>query len=135
MSTAPDHQNEGLAGHPLFVYGTLLRGQRNHHLMATARLVRETATAPGFRLYELDRELPAMVRGGRGAVAGELYRIDAETLERLDRLERHPDLYWRTAVRLVDGSTALTYLWRGAVAGGRTIDSGDWRRRHPDKAR
>jgi phosphoserine aminotransferase len=113
----------------LFVYGTLLRGERSHHLLRAARFARETATAPGFRLVDLG-EYPGLVKAPRGAVSGELYLVDDETLRALDEFEGHPRLYWRTGIVLVDRTRAETYLLPPERARGRPeIPSGDWRRR------
>lgn len=38
----------------MFVYGTLRRGEGNHHLLATARFVRDARTAPLYTLFALD---------------------------------------------------------------------------------
>ena len=113
----------------LFVYGSLLRGERNHPLLVSARFLRETATAPGFALVDLG-DYPGMVKAARGAVAGELYAVDEETLRALDELEGHPRLYWRTEIVLVDRTPAQAYLLPPERARGRAgIPSGDWRRR------
>jgi gamma-glutamylaminecyclotransferase len=113
----------------LFVYGTLQRGERSHQLLRRARFVRETATAPGFRLVSLG-EYPGMVKADAGAVAGELYEVDEETLRELDGFEGHPEAYWRTEIQLVDRVRAQAYLLPPERARGRPgIASGDWRRR------
>lgn len=113
----------------LFVYGTLLRGERSHHLLCGARFLRETATATGFRLVDLG-EYPGMVTADSGVVVGELYRVDEASLRRLDAFEGHPEVYWRTEIRLVDRSLAQVYLLSPDRARGRPgIPSGDWRRR------
>ena len=115
----------------LFVYGSLLRGERNHSLLAGARFLRETATSTGFALVDLG-DYPGMVKAARGAVAGELYEVDGETLRALDELEGHPRLYWRTEIVLVDRTPAQAYLLPPERARGRAgIPSGDWRRRGP----
>jgi phosphoserine aminotransferase len=114
---------------PLFVYGTLLRGERSHQRLGGARFLRETATSPGFGLVDLG-DYPGMVRAKRGAVAGELYRVDEQTVCELDAFEGHPELYWRTEVELVDRTRAQAYLLRPERATGcPEIPSGDWRRR------
>ena len=111
----------------LFVYGTLLSGEANHPLLAGAELVGEARTEPAFDLVSLGA-FPAMVRGGETAIAGEIYEVDAQTLEALDRLEGHPSFYRRLPVRLDDGEEVLTYLLNPGQARGRPrITSGDWR--------
>ncbi len=116
----------------IFVYGTLLRGEPNHRLLAGAEFVGAAVTEPRFELVDLG-PFPAMCTGGETAVHGECYRVDAHTLARLDRLEGHPEYYQRVPIPLADGREAETYVMpRGEVAGMPRIESGDWRRRLRD---
>jgi gamma-glutamylaminecyclotransferase len=116
--------------HALFVYGTLRRGEVNHHLLAQARFVAEARTEPSFELFDLG-SFPAMSTGGETAVLGEVYAVDEATLARLDRLEGHPSFYQRTRIRLDDGREVQTYLMDRARMRGRVlIASGDWRAHH-----
>ncbi len=75
---------------PLFVFGTLRRGECNHHYLA-GRFDRVTsAQLPGFT-----RVAPLMIaRSGGSVVDGELYDLSAEnyamTLQGCDDLEELP---------------------------------------------
>jgi gamma-glutamylaminecyclotransferase len=111
--------------HRVFVYGTLLRGEVNHHLLAGAACLGPHRTAPVFTLYKLGT-YPGLVRGGTSAVLGEVYRIDGAALRRLDALEDYPRLYGRQLISTPYGETWV-YLFRGSVSGRRAIPSGDWR--------
>ena len=116
----------------VFVYGTLLAGERNHRYLKTARFVAEASTTPEFRLHDLG-SFPGLVRGGEQVVSGEVYEVDEPTLAALDRLEGHPDFYQRTSIVLADGILAVTYLLTpDQVEGRRVITSGSWRTRHKD---
>lgn len=111
----------------IFVYGTLLRGQRNHVCLKGARWRGVARTEPGYALYSLGF-CPALVRGGQGRVSGELYEVTPAVLARLDLLEGHPNFYCRTPIRLEDGTTAEAYLLPPEdVRGRRRIMSGSWR--------
>jgi gamma-glutamylcyclotransferase (GGCT)/AIG2-like uncharacterized protein YtfP len=113
----------------IFVYGTLLRGERNHHLIGTSRFAGEARTASGFELRDFG-EFPAMVRGGTGYVVGEVYVVGPEALSELDRLEDHPGFFARTRIFLASGEEADAYLLPAQNAGGKPrIRGGDWRRR------
>lgn len=117
----------------VFVYGSLLSGEPNHRVLASARRIGEARTAPGFALHDLGA-YPAMIEGGAHAVAGEVYEVDAKTLARLDILEGHPRYYRRAAITLADGSSAETYLLTPAQVEGRPlIASGNWRGRRREK--
>jgi hypothetical protein len=65
----------------VFVYGTLRRGQSNHHLLAGARWGGEQRL-PGARLHNLGPFPMAIVTPDTAAdaVQGELWWVDAATL-------------------------------------------------------
>jgi gamma-glutamylaminecyclotransferase len=109
----------------VFVYGTLLRGQVNHRLLAGAVCLGPHSTAPVFTLFHLGT-YPGLVRGGTTAVAGEVYRVDGATLCRLDVLEDYPRLYGRVLIPTPYGGTWV-YHYRGSIQGCQVIRSGDWR--------
>jgi gamma-glutamylcyclotransferase (GGCT)/AIG2-like uncharacterized protein YtfP len=111
--------------HRVFVYGTLLSGEVNHHLLAGALLLGSHRTAPCFTLVDLGA-YPGLARGGTTAVLGEIYQIDAMGLRRLDALEDYPRLYDRRLIPSPFGSTWV-YLYRGERLGRAVIQGGDWR--------
>lgn len=92
----------------VFVYGTLKRGEGNHALLEGSAFLGEATTRGvlgdcGF--------YPAMATGGHSVVRGEVFAVNARTLDRLDRLEGVPHLYQRTKVRLgADRGTAWAYV-------------------------
>ena len=113
----------------LFVYGSLLRGEPAHRLLAGARFVAAAETAPGFELVDLG-EYPGLLRGGSGSVQGEVYAVPAELVPELDRYEDHPELFTRTEIALADGSRAEAYLVSEGLARGRPrVASGSWKAR------
>ena len=99
----------------MFVYGTLMRGQINHELLAGAEFVGEGVTSKAFGFYAgPDRgadahELPqipyAYEKPASGdvpvQVQGEVWAVDAATLAALDQLEGHPDWYQRKSMRVL----------------------------------
>jgi gamma-glutamylcyclotransferase (GGCT)/AIG2-like uncharacterized protein YtfP len=109
----------------VFVYGTLLRGDVNHHLLAGAQYLGPHRTAPCFALYLLGA-YPGAVRGGTCAIVGEVYAVDHAGLRRLDRLEDYPRLYDRQLLGSPYGR-AWIYLYRGSVQDRPMIRGGDWR--------
>lgn len=111
----------------VFVYGTLLAGESNHGLLATARLLTAARTLPTFSLHDLG-SFPGLVAGGAHAILGEVYEVDAATLVALDHLEDHPRFYLRTPIVLDGGLAVETYLLPAdQVTRCPRIDSGDWR--------
>jgi gamma-glutamylaminecyclotransferase len=109
----------------VFVYGTLLRGDVNHHLISGAEYLGPHRTAPCFALYLLGA-YPGAVRGGMNAIVGEVYSVDRACLRRLDRLEDYPRLYDRRLLGSPYGR-AWIYLYRGPLHDRPMIPGGDWR--------
>ncbi|MFN9624122.1 MAG: gamma-glutamylcyclotransferase [Cyanobacteriota bacterium] len=92
---------------PLFVYGTLKRGQANHaHLQGARHL--GAASLEGASLHDLGPFPMAIAAEGR--VVGELYAVDPAALPRLDAFEGCPRLYQRHWRTLADGRQAWVYL-------------------------
>src|SRR3954464_1572629 len=70
----------------IFVYGSLKRGFRNHHLLETSRFIGPGTTRRDFDLLDLGY-FPAMIKGGGFAIRGEVFMVDRRTLKSLDWLE------------------------------------------------
>jgi gamma-glutamylaminecyclotransferase len=111
--------------HHVFVYGTLLRGEVNHHLLRGAEWLGPHRTAPCFTLLRVGA-YPGAVRGGGSAIQGEVFRVDTAGLHRLDQLEEYPRLYDRQLIPTAYGR-AWCYLYRGRRRDRRVIQGGDWR--------
>lgn len=111
--------------HRVFVYGTLLHGEVNHHLLTAARFLGEHRTEPRFTLLVLGA-YPGLVAGGDTAVQGEVYAVDAAGLRRLDQLEDYPRLYGRRLIPTDHGS-AWVYIYRGPRGDRLRLAHGDWR--------
>jgi len=113
--------------HKVFVYGSLQRGQGNHRMMNGARFVERALTTAAFELFDLGA-FPAMTTRGRTSIAGELYEVTDELLERLDRFEGCPTLYQRETISLKDGASAEAYVMpRQRVGRAPQIKTGCWR--------
>lgn len=121
----------------VFVYGTLMPGERAAHVVGGARVERaEPAYLDGYDLYALEPEgYPALVPG-RGRVYGWRYTLpDAPwALSRLDAyegLDLEPPLYTRALVRSEPGGVAAwVYLYaraeRLALPTARLLPEGRW---------
>jgi gamma-glutamylcyclotransferase (GGCT)/AIG2-like uncharacterized protein YtfP len=76
--------------HRIFVYGTLKRGQSNDPLLQGSRFLGPAITTTRYRM--IASVFPVLLSHGSGlTVKGELYEVDMETRNRLDRLERVRD--------------------------------------------
>ena len=113
----------------LFIYGTLLPGERDHSLLAGAELLGPVATEPLFQLVELN-VYAALIPDGTVSVQGELYAVSLEMRRQIDVKRQVPILFQRESIRLLDGSTVETYLMTAdQVRGKRRLAHGDWRQR------
>lgn len=128
---------------PFFIYGTLLQGEANSHLLKKGIVGSARAYLEGAQLFDLG-PYPMLVWGD-GSVWGEVVVIDplhyARVRSALDRLEgvrsdaplQAGGLYHRCRVTVDVGGRAQeawTYIGKEEVARrGRLIQSGDWKRR------
>lgn len=100
----------------LFVYGTLLRDKRNHHILkqARAKLVTRVVTVEqhlmrynssdgvfGPRLYPSHRRFVLPHNIVKEHVQGELYDITEDAVKQtIDKLEHAPWYYYRGAIKV-----------------------------------
>ena len=115
----------------LAVNGTLMRGLELNPTMidAGAVFVRETTTAPSYRLWSIDDRHPAMIRVASGGVpvAVEVWAVPPEGLAKI--LLQEPSGLCVGKVKLADGEEVLGVLGEPLlVEGQREISSyGGWR--------
>jgi gamma-glutamylcyclotransferase (GGCT)/AIG2-like uncharacterized protein YtfP len=99
----------------LFVYGTLMKGQRRNIYLARdgAQYRRQARTAARYALFHpLLADYPCLVEDEhRGmAIEGELWDVPEESLETLDTVEGVPTLFQRRLITLEDGEQVQAYL-------------------------
>ena len=115
----------------LAVNGTLMRGLELNPTMidAGAVFVRETTTAPSYRLWSIDDRHPAMIRVASGGVpvAVEVWAVPPEGLAKI--LLQEPPGLCIGKVKLADGEEVLGVLGEPLlIEGQREISSyGGWR--------
>lgn len=112
------------------VYGTLKRGQRNHHWLERANFL-GSDRLNRITLYDLGPFPGAKLEPSRG-VEVEVFHVDAQLLAELDRLEDYR--VHRPASGLYDRSIhptcygpAWLYLYNPRVNGHAVIRQGGWR--------
>ena len=99
----------------VFTYGTLLKGERNHHLINDDDFIAE-GFIKNFKMFNLGT-YPG-IESGDGIVLGELYLVDDNTLCMLDELEEEGFLYLRqtTTVYTRDNTIeAYVYVYNQKV--------------------
>jgi gamma-glutamylcyclotransferase (GGCT)/AIG2-like uncharacterized protein YtfP len=122
----------------IFTYGTLMRGEPSHHLLAArVRRAHGAAQVIGASLIQLDWYPGLVLGGGNGPVHGELYELDDPTaaLETLDSYEdfsgydSEGSLYRRSLISaLTSGGSNLawTYVYLGDADAYPLVPSGRW---------
>jgi gamma-glutamylaminecyclotransferase len=114
----------------VFVYGTLMTGFENHIYMSKSRLLGKAMTMKKF--YMTARFIPFVsdVENEKSNyIIGEVYEVDSQSLNSIDRLEGHPDFYKRKEidVRLDDGSTMKCWMYFSEGDEGHTeVESGNY---------
>ncbi len=109
----------------VFVYGTLKRGDSNHHYLRRARFVGESLSPPHFQLFDLGA-YPGAWMPGEECLQGEVYEVDALTLASLDHLEEVPRVYRRETLQTEYGE-AFVYVLQRMPRGARRCRSGCWK--------
>ncbi|MSN26534.1 MAG: gamma-glutamylcyclotransferase [Geobacter sp.] len=85
----------------IFVYGTLRRSRGNHQLLKDAHYYGLGATKDRYAMY-ISGGYPYVTSSeSRYQIVGELYGVDGETLEKLDKMEGHPHYYARKEVPVI----------------------------------
>ena len=97
----------------LFVYGSLKRGQPNHHELGPARFVAEVSTVPQFALRVMAGY--PLLAAGLQSIRGELFTLPTRHLSSLDVFEG--EAYERREIQLLDGRCATTYMARDPSVG------------------
>lgn len=76
----------------IFVYGTLMKGNRNHEAYLSGSRYLGEANLRDFALYHLG-SYPGIKEEKDGTVLGEVYEVTRETLQRIHHLEGEGHLY------------------------------------------
>ena len=141
---APDQFLAAAGGQPspatpraIFAYGTLMRGEQSHDLIAPRlRGAHHPARITGASLIRIDW-YPGLVLSKDGVVHGDLFELD-DVSAALDELDPYEDftgygdadsLYRRSLVRAhTNGGAVLawTYVFLGGADGFPVIESGRW---------
>lgn len=118
----------------VFVYGTLRKGEPNHHLLAGAKCVNECAWINGT-LFDTGQGYPALSLTPFGSVYGEVYEVDDKLIRKLDQLEgyelgRERNLYEREMKKIMSNDGLFeTYIYtvdHNPSLCKKRIDCGDW---------
>lgn len=85
----------------IFVYGTLMQGLRNHHLLKDEKLICDKTHSQQKADLIVLYDRPYMQLNSEGVqIKGELYEVSDSALTRLDELEDHPKWYIRKSIHV-----------------------------------
>ena len=119
----------------VFVYGTLLVGEQNHHIAAPYIRHIQPGKVKG-RLYHVGM-YPALVVEEEGEVIGEWFTVTEEGLKAMDEFEEYEEggqnnEYERAWVKDIEQPIeGYVYIYpKDKVANLPVIPSGSWRHRH-----
>ncbi len=120
----------------VFVYGTLRKHEKYHHLLEGATCVAQQSWTDG-ELFDTDEGYPALKKSDKSKVFGELYLVDDQQLQKLDELENYRgqnkrNLYNRdqqTVFTDIGSHQAYVYTLNPNDANSlkQSINLGDWR--------
>lgn len=98
--------------HLIFAYGSLRQGHGNHHLLEGAYYYGTGRTLNNYAMYMVSGYPYVTSSEARYPITGELYGVDEDTLEKLDKMEGHPRYYVRkeTAV-LIKGEPFSAWMY------------------------
>jgi gamma-glutamylcyclotransferase (GGCT)/AIG2-like uncharacterized protein YtfP len=119
----------------VFVYGTLRKNEKNHHLLRNALRIAAECWTEG-ELYDSNLGYPFLVSSSSGRVYGELYQVDDIQLEALDQLEGYTSSaetnYYDRIEQLVKTNLGSFRAWVYVLPNGKLlrnmkrIECGDW---------
>lgn len=113
----------------VFVYGTLMRGERAHSFLSGAKFIGEYRL-DDYAMYNLGW-FPGISPSKGDCVFGEVYEVDLETLQEMDVYEGEGHLYHRTRV-VVQNETGMNdvfvYVYAQEIFGDK-IEGGKWNER------
>jgi len=100
----------------VFVYGTLKRGFSNHGILENSKYLGTTETVSrSFMMYPLFGSFPGVTicLDDGFAIMGELYEVDSQTLNELDKLENNGKFYTRRLVSVYrkPGETVKAWMY------------------------
>ncbi|MBV1756484.1 MAG: gamma-glutamylcyclotransferase [Dethiosulfatibacter sp.] len=127
----------GEEGILIFVYGTLMEGQRNHkEYLSYAKFITKGVVV-GYTLHDLGN-FPGIKKSSKGVVEGEVYKVDQDTLHQLDLLEGEGTLFVRDTAEVICYGMKLNnvylYLYNQTVSKKSTIKRQPMDEKSQDKA-
>lgn len=107
------------------VYGSLRQGMGNHRLLQDGEAAfLGTERVSGFQMYSMGG-FP-FITPAEGEIRIELYKVDRDTMLRLDRLEGYPSFYDRKLIQTSKGQAWIYFIVGKNLSNYEPVASGDW---------
>lgn len=102
--------NEYFSNRKVFVYGTLMKGETNHHYLENSTFL-GMATIEGYEMYNVGW-YPAIIDGD-GIIIGELYQVPNIDIPSIDMLEGEGSLYIKRCETVTDskGKSSFAFIY------------------------
>lgn len=116
--------------HLVAVYGSLRKKMYNHHYhLSTSKYEGTFSTEPEYTLHEVSL-FPGLKLNGNTSVVMEVYEVNEETLNNINRLENYnPEkkstFYDRIEINTPWGKS-FTYIYVNELSKDSIVESGDW---------
>ena len=112
------------------VYGSLRKGLGNHRVLGDSKLIGKE-WVPNYEMFSLG-SFPG-IRNGEGSIFVEVYKVDSDTLERLDMLEGYHskdsvnNFYDKEEVSTKFGDALIYTLQGERYKRSPIVSSGNWK--------
>ena len=113
--------NEYSITRKVFVYGTLMNGEGNHHFLENSTCLGKAAIE-GYDMYNVGGFYPAIIPGN-SRIIGELYEVPENDMPSIDMLEGEGSLYIRKCEITTGNELAYIYEYAQDTEGLEKIDS------------
>lgn len=112
------------------VYGSLLEGLSNHHIISNSKYIGEFSSKSKFTMIDL-QAYPALIKNGNTSIRFQVYAVDDQTLERVNILEgfkegSNSNFYEREILKTPFGDAFFYYQNRKVKENDYVVSSGDW---------
>lgn len=113
-------------GHRILVYGSLRQGLWAHDMFLQGLEKKNVVIVQGFDLYRNKGQNYPFIVKGNGQLVTEMYEVNDEILQALDKFEGCPNMYTRERVQ-AQGDFAWIYVYgEDPNTDSIKIQSGDW---------